>query len=201
MSTDIANDTRAPLPIRQLGDPVLRMQAREVSIDAISSPEIQNIIDDMIVSMQAAGGIGLAAPQIGVSQRIITIQIPARDKIIGYDPTPGTPLTILINPEIVKTSAETRFAPEGCLSLQTPDGGMYEGAIERPEKVTVKAYDRFGKEIIVDGNNILGRVLQHEIDHLNGRLFPDLIQDLRYLRIFYFVKRSDATLEQNSFLA
>jgi peptide deformylase len=201
MSTDITNNTRSPLPIRQLGDPVLRMQAREVSIDEISSSGIQNLIDDMIVSMQAAGGIGLAAPQIGVSQRIITIQIPARDKIIGYDPTPGTPLTVLINPEIVKISAETRFAPEGCLSLQTPDGGMYEGAIERPEKVTVKAYDRFGKEIIVDGNNILGRVLQHEIDHLDGRLFPDLIQDLRYLRIFYFVKRSDATLEQNSFLA
>ncbi len=201
MSTEKANDTRSPLPIRQLGDPVLRMQAREVSIDEVTSFEIQNIIDDMIVSMQAAGGVGLAAPQIGVSQRIITVQIPERAQAVGYDPTPGTPLTVLINPEIVKTSTETRFAPEACLSLRTPDGGIYEGAVERPDRVTVKAYDRFGKEIIVDGNNILGRVLQHEIDHLNGRLFPDLIQDVRNLRIYYFVKRSDAALEQNMFLS
>ena len=200
MSTERANNTRSPLPIRQLGDPVLRMQAREVSIDEVTSFEIQNIIDDMIVSMQAAGGVGLAAPQLGVSQRIIIIQIPAMIRV-GYGTVPETPLTVLTNPEIVKTSAETRFAPEACLSIQTPDGGMYEGAVERPDRVTVKAYNRFGKEIIVDGNNMLGRVLQHEIDHLDGRLFPDLIRDVRNLRICYPVKRSDAALEQNLFLS
>ena len=200
MSTEMADSTRSPLPIRQLGDPVLRMQSREVSADEVTSLEIQNIVEDMIVSLQAARGVGLAAPQIGVSQRIIIIQIPAMVRV-GYGTIPETPLTVLINPEIVEASAETRFAHEACLSIQTPDGGIYEGAVERPDRVKVKAYDRFGKEIIVDGDNLLGRVLQHEIDHLDGRLFPDLIRDVRNLRICYPVKRSDATLEQNIFLS
>lgn len=201
MSTEVADTTRSPLPIRQLGDPVLRMRSREVSTDEVTSFEFQNIIEDMIVSLQATAGIGLAAPQIGVSQRIIIVKITAVVRAVGYETVPETPLTVLINPEIVNTSAKTRFAPEACLSIQTSDGGVYEGAIERPDRVTVKAYDRIGKEIIVDGDNILGRVLQHEIDHLDGRLFPDLIQDVRNLRICYPVKRSDPALEQNMFLS
>lgn len=194
-------NAKSPLPIRPFGDPVLRVSAERVNVEHIESPEIQNIVEDMIASLKAAGGIGLAAPQIGISKRIIIIEISSMFRV-GYGEVPETPLTILINPEFVYTSSETRRAPEACLSVRTADGGFYEGLIERPDRVSVKAYDRFGHEIVVDGDKLFGRALQHEIDHLNGILLTDLVQDIKDLRIVYYsVRRDDPVLEWNRYIS
>lgn len=188
---------RTPLPIVQFGAPVLRAIALEVAQDEVSSPAIQSVVDNMIVSLKAAGGIGLAAPQIGVSSRIVISKIPAMFRPC-YGDVPETPLLVVINPEIVRASEEMRRALEACLSIRTADGGVYEGVVERPESVTVKGYDRNGKAITVQGDNLLARALQHEVDHLDGILFTDRIRNLKDLRIYYPVSDEDPVLERNT---
>ncbi|MCK4580911.1 MAG: peptide deformylase [Dehalococcoidia bacterium] len=140
----------AVLEIRTLPDPVLRRKARKVSnIDG----SIQKLIDDMIDTMRAARGVGLAAPQVGVSLRIAVIEMPGEDVIT------------LINPEIVKRQGE-RVLEEACLSLPG-----YWGEIKRSVTVKVKALDRQGREIRLKGEGLLAEALEHETDHLNGTLY------------------------------
>ncbi|WP_018247327.1 peptide deformylase [Orenia marismortui] len=144
----------AILKIRELGDPVLRTKAKEVTE---VTDKTRKLLDDMAETMYDAPGVGLAAPQIGISKRIIVIDV-------------GSGLVELINPEIVEESKKTYIDQEGCLSI--PDK---TGKVERAYKVKVKALDRNGKEIEVKGKGLLARALQHEIDHLEGRLFVDYI--------------------------
>jgi peptide deformylase len=191
---------RIPVPITQFGDPVLRLRAREVDLGELDSPEIQGVIEDMIASLAAAGGAGLAAPQISVSKRIVIIKYPAMNRV-GYGEIEEMPLLVLINPEIVYASEETRRAPEACLSINTADGGRYEGVLERPERVQVRAYDRTGKEFTVDAGQFLSRALQHEVDHLEGILFTDRIRDLKDLRIVRPVEVGDPVLQGNVHLS
>ncbi len=191
---------RTPRPITQFGDPVLRLRAKEVDPAEIDSPQVQDVIEDMIVSLAAAGGAGLAAPQISVSRRIVILKYPAMNRV-GYGDIEERPLLVLINPEIVYASEEMRRAPEACLSINTPDGGRYEGVVERPERVRVRAYDRTGKEITVDAESFLSRALQHEVDHLEGILFTDRIRDLKDLRIYHPVALTDPVLQANVFLS
>jgi peptide deformylase len=141
------------LPIRIAGDPVLRQKAKKVPrIDA----SIQKLIDDMIDTMHAAPGVGLAAPQVGVSLRVVVIE------------TPDDGLLALINPEIVKHSGERRLM-EGCLSVPG-----YQAEITRSKQVTVKALDRDGKEVRIKAvDSLLAQALEHEIDHINGILYID----------------------------
>lgn len=191
-------EVRKPTPITQFGDPVLRLQAREISPDEIDSEEVQELIEDMIVSLKAAGGIGLAAPQVGVSKRLFIVDIPESNRV-GYGHTPETPLIVVINPRIVFASPETRRAAEACLSIRTPDGrGVYEGVVERPERVVVEGLDRQGEPIIVEADKLLSRAVQHEIDHLDGILFTDRIKELRDLRIVYPVDSKDPVFERNT---
>jgi peptide deformylase len=191
---------RTPIPITQFGDPVLRLRAREIDPNEITSLEVQSTIEDMIVSLAAAGGVGLAAPQISVSQRIIIIKIPAMNRV-GYGDIEETPLLVIINPEIVSASQETRRAPEACLSINSADGGRYEGVVTRPEKVWVRGYDRTGKGITVEADNFLSRALQHEVDHLDGILFTDRVRDLKDLRIYHAVNANDPVLQGNVHLS
>lgn len=191
---------RTPLPITQFGDPVLRLRAKEVDLAGIESPEIQGIIEDMVASLAAAGGAGLAAPQISVSRRIVIIKYPAMNRV-GYGEIEEMPLMVLINPEVVYASEETRRAPEACLSINTADGGRYEGVLERPDRVQVRAYDRTGKEFTVDAGKFLSRALQHEVDHLEGILFTDRIRDLKDLRIVRPVEAGDPVLQGNVHLS
>ncbi|MEX0751091.1 MAG: peptide deformylase [Dehalococcoidia bacterium] len=144
------------VPIRIAGDPVLREKAKRVKkIDA----SIQRLIDDMIDTMRAAPGIGLAAPQIGVSLRVIVIE------------TPDDGLLPLINAEIVKHSGERRLM-EGCLSVPG-----YQAEINRSKQVTVKALDREGKEVRIKAvDSLLAQALEHEIDHINGILYIDYLE-------------------------
>ena len=142
--------------------PVLRQKAKKVKrVDASS----QKLIDDMFESMHAANGLGLAAPQVGVSLRVLVIELP-EDK---EDPGSGEPIA-LVNPEIIKSDGE-QFGEEGCLSIPG-----YVGMVRRSMKVTVKGLNRKGKVVRVKGEGLLARALQHEIDHLDGVLFTDRLE-------------------------
>lgn len=142
--------------------PVLRQKAKKVKrVDAST----QKLIDDMLESMRAANGLGLAAPQIGVSLRVLVIEMPKDEE----DPHSGEQV-ILINPEIVKGAGE-QFGEEGCLSIPG-----YVGMVRRAMKVSVKGLNRKGKEVRVNGEGLLARALQHEIDHLDGILFTDRLE-------------------------
>ncbi len=142
----------AVLTIRYVPEPVLRRKARRVTaLDA----KIQKLIDDMLETMPASSGVGLAAPQVGVSLRLIVIGLPDEEPMA------------LINPEIVKRTG-VREVDEGCLSVPG-----YRGKVKRSNTVTVKARDREWKEVRIKGTDLLAQVLEHEIDHLNGVLFID----------------------------
>jgi len=144
------------LPIRIAGDPVLRTKAKKVKNAA--DPAIQKLIDDMIDTMHAAPGVGLAAPQVGVSLRVVVIE------------TPDDGLMALINPEVVKTSGERQLM-EGCLSVPG-----YQAEVTRSVQVTVKGLDRDGKEVRIKAvDSLLAQALEHEIDHINGVLYIDYL--------------------------
>ncbi len=145
----------AILPILSFDNAVLRQKAKRVS--AIDG-SIQRLIDDMIETMQAVPGLGLAAPQVGVSLRVIVIQLPEREPLA------------LINPEVVRRSGE-REVVEGCLSVPG-----YQGTIKRSLSVTVKGRDRRGREVRRKAKELLAQVLEHEIDHLDGTLYIDHVE-------------------------
>ena len=149
-------------PILVVGNPVLRQKAKRVS--QIDKP-IQRLIDDMIETMRAAPGVGLAAPQIGVPLRLAVIEVD--DKV-----------TVIINPEIIKSAGESAELDEGCLSVP----GFW-GVVSRAERVSVKALDRSGKEQrIRDAEGLFAQALQHEIDHLDGKLYIDRMESLDKLQ-------------------
>ncbi len=142
--------------IRTHPDPVLREPAKKVPLIDSS---VQRLIDDMIETMRAANGVGLAAPQVGVSLRVAVIELPGEDVIA------------LINPEIVKKKGE-RVIEEGCLSVPG-----YQGEVTRAVTVKVKARNRDGREIrITATDDTLAQALEHELDHLEGRLYTDLTE-------------------------
>ena len=145
-------------PIVLLGDPVLRRRAKRVpQVDA----SIQRLIDDMIDSMREADGVGLAAPQIGVSLRVIVIEVP------------GEEVVALVNPEIVKRSGQ-RQLDEGCLSIPG-----YRAEVSRSVNVVVKGLDRQGRPVRIKAkDDLLAHALEHEIDHINGVLYIDHLESL-----------------------
>jgi peptide deformylase len=151
----------AVLRIRILPDPALRRKAKRVrNIDG----SVQKLIDDMIETMQAAPGVGLAAPQVGVQLRVIVFGLP------------GEEVVALLNPEVVKRSGE-RLVEEGCLSIPG-----YEGEIKRSLSVTVKGRDRQGRQVRIRARDLLAEVLDHEIDHINGVLYIDHLESRDKLR-------------------
>ena len=149
-------------PITKYGSPPLHEPATRV--DEITS-EIQTLIDDMIETMYAAPGIGLAAPQIGVPLRIFVV-----DLSVGRD---ADQLTTLINPEFVEREG-MQLEEEGCLSVPG-----FNATVVRPARVTVKALDRAGHERVIEGTGLMARALQHEMDHLDGLLFVDRLRGIK----------------------
>jgi peptide deformylase len=142
--------------IRTFGDPVLRQRAREV--EEVTDLH-RKLIKDMIDTMRAAPGVGLAAPQIGVLERIFVWEVEDRHGAV-------------VNPEIVETSSATVTDDEGCLSLP---GLTYP--VERAAEVTIRGLDEHGRPIELTGTELLARIFQHEIDHLDGVLFIDRLSD------------------------
>ena len=149
-------------PIVKFGNPVLEKKAEIVTV---FDDELRKLIDDMFESMYAARGVGLAAPQIGISRRIAVIDVTFKE-----DPKAKL---VLINPEIIHS--EGRFKQsEGCLSI--PD---FRENVTRPRAVTVRAQDEHGKIFELTGEELLARALQHETDHLNGKLYISHISALK----------------------
>jgi peptide deformylase len=147
----------AVLPIRTLPDPVLRQKAKKIpGVD----PGVRKLIENMLETMYEANGVGLAAPQVGVPLRLVTIRLPEEE----------AREIILINPEIVKKSGE-REIDERCLSIPG-----YSGKVKRACNVTVKGRDQNWKEIRLKADELLAQALEHEIDHLNGVLYVDLLE-------------------------
>jgi len=128
--------------------------------------ELQRLIDDMLETMYAAPGIGLAAPQVGVSKRVIVLDVSRKEE-------ERTPVIVLINPLITESGGEVE-SEEGCLSLPG-----YITAVKRAERVLVQGLDREGRPVEIEGEGLLCRALQHEIDHLNGTLLIDRISGIK----------------------
>ncbi len=154
----------AKLDIITLGHPTLRQKARKVTK---FGPELKQFIDNMVETMREAPGVGLAAPQVNVPERIIVVELPA-------DEEEGTPaeLYTFVNPEIVKASRDVEEGQEGCLSIPG-----YLGDVERSTMVIVRGQDALGKPQKVRAYDYLARIFQHEIDHLDGVLFIDRVDD------------------------
>lgn len=145
-------------------DPVLRRKARPVSK---FDKDLHTLIDDMVETMREAPGVGLAAPQIGLSERLLVIEYYEREEDEENEEAPKK-VWAVINPEIVKASEELVMGVEGCLSIP----GLL-GEVERHAEVQIKALNRHGKPMKVKAKGWLARIFQHEIDHLNGVLFTD----------------------------
>lgn len=169
----------AKLPILILPDPVLRRVAAPVEV---VDDRVRRLADEMLETMYDAPGIGLAAPQVGVSERIIVLDV-ATDE--GQERAP----MVLVNPVIVEASDEKAVYEEGCLSI--PD---YTEDVERPVRITVRYLDRDGTPKQVEAEGILATCLQHEIDHLNGVLFIDYLSRLKRERV---VKRFQKQARQS----
>jgi peptide deformylase len=151
----------ALLKIELLGSEVLRQRAVEVEeVDE----ELRRLVDDMFETMYQAEGVGLAAPQVGISRRVIVVDV--------HDPE-VQPFA-LVNPRVVESSAEKEKGEEGCLSIP----GL-SALVERPARVVVEGLDREGNVMRVEGGDLLARCLQHEIDHLDGVLFIDRVSPLK----------------------
>ena len=159
------------LPIVTVGDPVLRERAREVTLEELRSPETQQLIDDMIETMRAAGGAGIAANQVGELLRIFVVEV--RDN--PRDPyKPNIPLTVVVNPVIEPLDGGTERINEGCLSV--PD---LRGEVDRHVRVRVRRLDRDGVEHDEERRGLTAGTFQHELDHLDGVLFLDRVRDPR----------------------
>jgi peptide deformylase len=159
-------------PILRLGDSILSDPARPV--EAIT-PEIETLIDDMIETMYAAPGIGLAAPQVGASLKIFVI-----DLSLGKDPAG---LHTMINPQFIEREG-MQLEEEGCLSIPG-----FTATVARPKRVVVKGLNRQGDEYTLEGTGLLARALQHEMDHLNQCLFVDRLRGISKDLILRKVKK------------
>ncbi len=159
-------------PILRLGDSILSEPTRAVEV---VTPEIDRLIDDMIETMYAAPGIGLAAPQVGVSLKIFVI-----DLSLGKDPTA---LQVMLNPEFVEREG-MQLEEEGCLSIPG-----FNATVPRPKRVVVRGLSRELEAYTIEGTGLLARALQHEVDHLNSCLFVDRLRGISRDLILRKVKK------------
>lgn len=158
------------MPLRTIitpENPTLRRKAHMVK--DFNDPALQKLIDDMVETMREAPGVGLAAPQVAVSQRLVVIEYAPDSEDLPEDAEPPEPkLYIILNPEITAKSDEMVDGAEGCLSIPG-----YAGNVLRHKAITVKAFNRKGRPIKIKADGWLARIFQHEIDHLDGVLFID----------------------------
>lgn len=157
-------------PIIGMDNPILRKKAIKVSDYGKS---FQTLVDDMVETMLDAPGVGLAAPQVAVSQRLIVVRLQDDEASREEYGEQAGKLYVVANPEIVKASKEMVEGVEACLSIPN-----YFGKVDRHENVIVKGFDRYGKPIRIKANDWLARVFQHEIDHLDGQLYIDIASEI-----------------------
>jgi peptide deformylase len=159
----------AVLDIAQIGHPILRERAREVSADELASPQIQQLIDDMIETMRHANGAGIAANQVKRAVRICVLEV-ANNKRYPYKP--NIPLTVLVNPVIEHLGDATFDNYEGCLSVPN-----LRGMVKRHTQIRVRALTRDGEPYDREIRGLTAGTFQHEVDHLDGKLFVDRVTD------------------------
>jgi peptide deformylase len=159
--------------IATIGHPVLRQVARELTRDELRSEKIQRFIDDLVETMHDAAGAGLAANQIYEPIRITAIEI---NKNPRYPYKPNYPLTILVNPVVTPTTDDTFLNYEGCLSVPN-----LRGEVRRFTGVRVRAWDRDGNDLDFEVKGLTAGTFQHEVDHLDGKVFLDRVEDTRSL--------------------
>jgi peptide deformylase len=161
------------LKVTRLGHPVLRKVAKNISITELKSPAMQKFIDDMIETMKEYDGVGLAADQVFTSKQVAVLEVADNPR---YPRKPKVPLTVLVNPKITPRSDEMEEDWEGCLSI--PD---LRGRVPRYKSIRVQALDRHGKKLDFIANGFHARVIQHEFDHLNARVYLDRMRDFSTL--------------------
>ncbi len=157
------------LKIIEIGHPVLREVATELSPEQLASDEVQTFIDDLIDTRKKANGAGIAANQVAVAWRIFVVEIANNPR---YPYKPEYPLTVLVNPKVELLSADRYDSYEGCLSIPN-----LRGSVKRCPEVHVTGLDRAGKQVSFDVKGITAGTFQHEMDHLEGILFPDRVED------------------------
>jgi len=160
----------AILKVARLGHPVLREPSLSVPPERIPTAEFQRFIDDLIETMREYDGVGLAAPQVHVPWRVATIEAAGNPR---YPEAPAVPLTVLVNPEIQAVGEEKEVDWEGCLSVP----GL-RGKVARVSALDVRALDREGNPIFWRAEGFPARIVQHEVDHLDGRVYLDRMEDL-----------------------
>jgi peptide deformylase len=161
------------LKVTRLGNPVLRRIAEEIPLGQIGSPELQKFIDDIIETMREYDGVGLAAVQVHEAKQIAVLEVADNPR---YPQKPRVPLSVLINPKMTPLSDEMEEDWEGCLSISE-----LRGRVPRYKSIRVKALDRNGRELDFTATGFHARVIQHEWDHLNGKVFLDRMRDLSTL--------------------
>jgi peptide deformylase len=166
----------AILKVARLGHPILRDIVEPVPIEEILSNASQKLIDDMIDTMREYGGAGLAAPQVHESRQIVVIEVRQNER---YPHAPEVPLTVLVNPQLSFLSSEMEEDWEGCLSLID-----FRGRVPRYRRVRVEAYARDGRKMDFLSEGFFARAIQHECDHLMGKLFIDRMADLSSLSYY-----------------
>ena len=163
----------AILKVARLGHPVIRAPAVAVPKETIGSPALQRFIDDMVETMREYEGVGLAAPQVHVSKQVAVIEVQENRRYPGERPIP---LTVLINPKILNASKKQLEDWEGCLSIND-----FRGRVPRAESLEVETYTRAGEKVTIQARGFFARVIQHECDHLAGRVFLDRMPNLSTL--------------------
>ena len=173
--------------ILKMGNPKLRKISIELTIEEILSEETKLLVKDMIETMRNAGGIGLAAPQIGINKQLTIIEIP--DESSRYPQAPSSGLFVICNPKITNLSEETQGFWEGCLSVP----GL-RGFVERPREIQIDYLDENAEEQSIQLSGFLATVFQHELDHLFGKIYIDHIKDTKLI-IFeseaHFLEKSE----------
>jgi peptide deformylase len=164
----------ALLKIARMGHPVLREIAQPIADTEIHTLIFQTFIDDMIDTMRESDGVGLAAPQVYASKRLVIVEVKGAHP--RYPDQPSVPLTVLINPQIVSHSQELEEDWEGCLSI--PD---LRGRVPRWKSLKVRAMNRAGSTIEFGADGFFARVIQHELDHLDGLMFLERMSDFKTL--------------------
>ena len=160
--------------IIKMGNPILRQVARELTVEEIKSQEVKQLIQDMWETMEDAGGIGLAAPQIAIPLQLTVIRVPRDSE--RYPETEESDEYVILNPKITYLTDETQGFWEGCLSVP----GL-RGLVERPKKIRVDYLDENANSQSIELDDFLATVFQHELDHLIGKLYIDRMKDISTL--------------------
>jgi len=181
------------LKVARIGHPVLRSPARDFTRDEMRAPALKRLVDDMIETMHEYDGVGLAAPQVHVGLRLAVIEVPASDERARE----AVPLTVLVNPQVTPLDDRTEEGWEGCLSI--PD---LRGIVPRFKRLRLEAHDRNGKPFSLEAQGFFARVIQHECDHLEGRVYLDRMNDMRSLCFLHeferFVEHQDRQGEEGA---